>query len=128
MGKPVMKFTLKKALVVGRLALVITLTLFTLTLTFAPPVSAQGECAEIPPGDNYNKEIIDQLNKCAIEKNIFDDKVFNFNQIAGTTDSLLVLLTGYSQLHPETDELTKNNSALATAGTLVASLYSAPPA
>lgn len=126
-NKPVMKSALIKQVVSCRLSIVI-FTLFTLTLTFAAPVSAQNACVELPPGDNYSKEVIDQLNKCAIQSDIYDDKVFNFNQIAGTTDSLLVLMTGYSQLHPETDELTKNNSALATAGTLVASLYSAPPA
>src|SRR3990167_724746 len=104
-----MKSAFFSSIVIRRSLIVLALlTTYYLLLTtyLATPAFAQ-ECEAIPPGDNYGKEVIDQLNKCAIEEDIFDDKVFNFNQIAGTADSLLTLLMGYSQLHPETNELTK---------------------
>lgn len=74
-----------------------------------------------------SQEAINQLNKCAIEKDIFDDKIFNLNQITGTTDSLLNLLTGGSQLHPETNQVTAGGGALAASGNFIAALYSTPP-
>lgn len=73
------------------------------------------------------KDAIDVVNKCAIEANIYDDKLFNLNQIAGTADSLLTLLTGSSQLHPETNLATKNSGALASSGKMLTAMYSAPP-
>jgi len=73
-------------------------------------------------------EAIDKMNKCAIEKNIFDDKLFNFNQLAGTTDSIYTLLTSKSQLHPETDDITAGSGAIAASGKLVAAVYAHPPA
>ena len=106
------------------IVLTILFSLFTLTLTTPASVYAQ-ECEPgLPPTD---AEAIDKINKCAIEKNVFDDKVFNLNQIAGTTDSLYNLLTGRSKLHPETDDITANTGTLAASGRLVASLYSVPP-
>src|SRR3989344_3945559 len=103
----------------------ILLSLFTLTLILAPSrANAQGAC-DAPAGSS--QEAINQLNKCAIEKDIFDDKIFNLNQISGTTDSLYNLLTGYSQLHPETNTVTQNWGALAGMSRMVAGLYSAPP-
>src|SRR3989344_2210894 len=74
-----------------------------------------------------SRDAINLLNKCAIEKDIFDDKIFNLNQISGTTDSLYNLLTGYSQMHPETNTVTQNWGALAGMSRMVAGLYSAPP-
>lgn len=74
------------------------------------------------------KDAIDRINKCAIQKDIYDDKIFNINQISGTTDSLYNLLTGRSQLHPETNQITANAGAIAASGRIVALLYSAPPA
>src|SRR3989344_5840422 len=80
------------------------------------------------PANATSQETINAFNKCAIEKNIFDDKIFNFNQIAGTIDSLNTHLLGESWLHPETNTITQGKGALnATAG-LVAGLYSTPPA
>ncbi len=73
------------------------------------------------------QDAIDQINKCAIEKNVFDDKIFNLNQIAGTADSLYNLISGFSKLHPDTDSITQGSGALAASGNLVASMYAAPP-
>src|SRR3990167_7552472 len=75
-----------------------------------------------------SQEAINQLNKCAIEKDIFDDKIFNLNQISGTTDSLYNLITGSSQLHPETNTVTQNWGALASVSNMTMALYKAPPA
>lgn len=74
-----------------------------------------------------DKEAIRKINLCAIESNIFDDKIFNFNQIAGTVDSIHGLLTGTSRLHPETNHVTAGTGALAASGTIVAALYSVEP-
>src|SRR3990167_8586653 len=107
------------ALVVSRFALVafFFLLLVTCYLLLIPrPVHAQtplpvpAECQV--PDDATAQQMIDALNKCAIKKNVFDDKVFNLNQIAGTIDSLNTHLLGYSLLHPETDEVTAGRGAL----------------
>ena len=79
------------------------------------------------PAQN-SQEAINQLNKCAIEKDIFDDKIFNLNQISGTTDSLYNLITGRSQLHPETNTVTQNWGALASVSNMTIALYKTPPA
>jgi len=115
-----------QAFVLSRLALATLVFLFSLfTLTFAKPVHAQ-ECAQ---QDNLPvREAIDKINKCSIEKDIFDDKIFNLNQITGTTDSLYNLLLGKSLLHPETDNITAGSGAVAASGKLVAILYAVPPA
>ena len=73
------------------------------------------------------KEAVDQINKCAIEKNVFDDKIFNLNQIAGTADSLYNMLTGESTLHEDTNSVTQKSGALAASSNLVALMYSTPP-
>src|SRR3989344_2114077 len=107
------------------IVLTILFSLFTLTLTTPASVYAQ-ECEPgLPPTD---AEAVDKINKCAIEKNVFDDKIFNLNQIAGTTDSLYNLLTGRSRLHPETNDVTASSGALSASSHLVAALYSQPPA
>lgn len=107
------------------LTVLVIFSLFTLTL--AGNVHAADACTPSTPGEHPAKEAIDELNKCAIQKDIFDDKVFNINQIAGTTDSIYNLLTGKSQLHPETNQLTAGTGALAASGKLVALLYAKPP-
>src|SRR3989344_2596429 len=118
-----------KSVVSCQLSVVIFLaflfSLFTLTLTFAKP--AHAATCQIP-ANATSQETINAFNKCAIEKNIFDDKIFNFNQISGTTDSLYTMLIGNSLLHPETDEITQGKGAVAATGRLVAGLYSTPPA
>lgn len=87
-----------------------------------------GNCDPVPTGQRLtDQEAVDKINKCAIEKNVFDDKIFNINQLAGTTDSLFNLLTGRSKLHPETNDVTAKTGALAASSQLVASLYSQPP-
>ncbi|OGD89410.1 hypothetical protein A2693_02825 [Candidatus Curtissbacteria bacterium RIFCSPHIGHO2_01_FULL_40_12] len=91
-----------------------------------PSPSPTAECQI--PDDATAQQAIDVINKCAIKKNAFDDKVFNLNQIAGTIDSLNTHLLGISLLHPETDEVTAGRGALAATSNLVASLYSKPPA
>lgn len=116
------------ALVFSRFALValfLAFSLFTLTLALAP----SGANAQACDAQSFSsQETIDNLNKCAIEKDIFDDKIFNLNQISGTADSLYSLLTGRSQLHPDTNQITQGEGALASTGKLVASLYATPPA
>ena len=138
-GQPAMiKIAAIKALVVRRwslVAFIFLISLFPLKARlaeggtihlslFTNPVHA-GECDADP--DLTVQEAIDQINKCAIEKNVFDDKIFNLNQIAGTTDSLYNLLTGTSDLHPDTNSVTQNTGALAASGNLVALMYSTPP-
>jgi len=97
-----------------------------LFLVFSPALAAPEDCN--PPENPTSEEVLDQVNRCAIEKNIFDDKVFNLNQLSGTGDSLYTLLLGESQLHPEITQVTKRQGALASAGRLVAMLYNNPPA
>ena len=108
------------------LTVIFLFSLFTLTLTLVSPHTVHAQNCEpgTPPTD---AEAIDKINKCAIERNVFDDKIFNLNQIAGTTDSLYNLLTGVSSLHPETNKITQNTGALAASGNLVAAMYSTPP-
>lgn len=112
----------------GRLALyasfVILFSLF--TLTFASPVLAQAPppCAQ---GTDAASSI-DAVNKCAIDNSSFDDKLFNFNQIAGTIDSIQTLLTGTSYLHYKTNNATAGTGALASAGKTLALIYTVPPA
>lgn len=103
------------------LFLLLTVNCYLLTVK---SVHAQA-CSTQAAGAN---DAINQINKCAIEAKIFDDKIFNLNQIAGTADSLNAMLTGTSQLHPETNKITQGQGALATSGNLVVALYSTPPA
>src|SRR3989344_6582363 len=109
------------------LTVIFLFSLFTLTLTLVSPHTVHAQNCEpgTPPTD---AEAIDKINKCAIERNVFDDKIFNLNQIAGTTDSLYNLLTGVSRLHPETNDVTASSGALSASSHLVAALYSQPPA
>ena len=117
---------LLKSVVSCQLSVVIILfSLFTLTLTFAPPAHAQ-ECQPSTGNFEYGK-VINDFNKCAISKNIFDDKIFNWNQIVGTADSLNVLITGSSLNHPQTNEITANASALAGISRGITLAYAAPP-
>src|SRR3990167_4178740 len=102
------------------------LILNTFYLIFAPTGANAQACT--PTGPQSTRDSINQLNKCAIEKDIFDDKIFNLNQISGTSDSLFNLLTGRSQLHPETNAATDGGGSLAASGKMVAALYSSPPA
>jgi len=111
-----------------RLFIVLFLFFFLILNTFyliLAPSGANAAACDEPALSS--QDAINQLNKCAIEKDIFDDKIFNLNQISGTTDSLYNLLTGYSQLHPETNTVTQNWGALAGMSRMVAGLYSAPP-
>ena len=123
-----MQFSLPTS-ALSRLSLVLISLLFLISCFFflVRGVHAASECdrGSTPPATD--PEAIDKINKCAIEKNIFDDKIFNLNQIAGTTDSLYSLLTGRSRLHPETDNITQKSGALASTGHLVAAIYSSPP-
>lgn len=120
-----------RSIVNGQLSIVLILSfLFSLlTLTLALPRQAHAQnCDPQPAGERLtDQQAIDKINKCAIEKNVFDDKIFNINQLAGTTDSIYNLLTGRSRLHPETDDVTAGTGALAASGSLVASLYARPP-
>ncbi len=92
------------------------------------PVHAQA-CVSSQTEDFSFSAVVDDFNKCAIQKNIYDDKIFNANQVAfGIPDSLSILITGYSVIHPETDNITARSSALAGVSSGVAMLYSQPPA
>src|SRR4030042_2105880 len=106
-----------KSVVSCQLSVVFIITflfgLFILTLALPRQAHAQSACDQTA---GNSQDTINQLNKCAIEKDIFDDKIFNLNQISGTTDSLYNLLTGRSQLHPETNQVTQNGGALASTG------------
>lgn len=108
------------------LALLLSLVACFLLLFASSALAAPEDCD--PPVNATSEEVVDQINRCAIEKNIFDDKVFNLNQLGGTADSLYTLLLGESQLHPEITQVTKRQGALASAATLVATLYNNPPA
>src|SRR3989344_4720166 len=113
---------------VGLVILTFLFSLFTLALALPRQAHAQECDAPFEQGNPAPaQEAIDRLNKCAIEKNVFDDKIFNVNQIAGTVDSLHTLMFGTSNLHPETDVATRGGGALASSGKLVATLYSSPP-
>lgn len=105
------------------LILTFLFSLFTLTLILAPSARAQACGAQ----SFSTQETINNLNKCAIEKDIFDDKIFNLNQILGTTDSLYTSLTGISLAHPETNQVTQGKGALAGMGGMVAALYREQP-
>ncbi len=121
-----MKFAAVKKPFAIRLLLFV-LALFTIHYSlFTPSVRAQ--CTLADPTTATDQQIINQFNKCAISKNVYDDKIFNFNQIAGTVDSLNTQILGFSALHPQTNELAMHHSALASASNLVASLYAHPPA
>ena len=132
------KIAALSALIVNRKSLIAIIFLFLFTILYllftiliarpahaqAPPVPA--EC--VVPADATAQQTIDTINKCAIKKNVFDDKIFNLNQIAGTIDSLNTHILGLSLLHPETNQLTAGRGALAATSNLVAGLYGKPPA
>ena len=114
---------------VGHLPIFATLliTLFTLTLTFSSPARADN-CAIDPNNtDVTDKEIVDQINKCLIEKNDFDDKGFTLNASIGLINALNTQILGYSALHPELAQITNGRGALAYSSNLITSLYSNPP-
>lgn len=121
--------SLSKGLTLVAVFFSILLTLF--SIAYVTPVHAQPATASpVPcpsPPPNI-KAAIDNVNKAAIQKDVFDDKIFNLNQITGTTDSLATLLIGCSQLHPEINETTAGTGALALSGRLIANLYGTPPA
>ncbi|MBI2598720.1 hypothetical protein HYW40_00660, partial [Candidatus Curtissbacteria bacterium] len=111
---PTHTFSVKRS----ALSLLLLFTIFYLLFSIlALPVHA-AENKPLPAN-----EAINQINQAAITGDFFDDKIFNLNQIAGTTDSLLVLL-----LHPQTNALLIGSGAIAASGKLMASLYGAPPA
>src|SRR3989344_726649 len=126
-----MKFSLPAifALNVKRLTTNAVLTIFFFSLLFLLSsyfnnAHAQGAC----DAQSFStQETIDNLNKCAIEKDVFDDKIFNLNQILGTTDSLYTTLTGTSLAHPDTNQVTQGKGALAGMGNMVAMLYREEP-
>src|SRR4030042_3407346 len=117
--KPIVNFQLS-------IVLILTFLFALLTLTLALPRQAHAQSA-CDAQSFSTQETIDNLNKCAIEKDIFDDKIFNLNQILGTTDSLYTTLTGTSLAHPETNQATAGKGALAGMGNMVAMLYRAEP-
>ena len=119
------------ALVFSRFTLVafVFSLLFVLTSYFILHTSYFGTAhAQACTAQSFStQETINNLNKCAIEKDVFDDKIFNFNQILGTTDSLYTTLTGISLAHPETNQVTQGRGALAGMSNTIAMLYRAQP-
>ena len=121
-----MKLAAKIWSLVTSCKLLVTFLLVTSYMLLATISPVHAQCTYNP--NATDQELINQFNRCAIDKNIFDDKIFNFNQIAGTVDSLNTQILGFSLLHPETNELTAGRGALAATSNLVASLYGNPPA
>ncbi len=116
------------------IALAAFLTYNLALVTFVSPVFAQpataSNCVALPPDPNNPPtaaEEINQINDCAIESNVYDDKMFNFNQMSGTADSLYTLLLGYSALHPETNTVTADSGTVQMANNMIASMYARPP-
>jgi hypothetical protein len=107
-------------------AAVLLFTIYNLLFT-APPVSAANAPDCSAPKVQTAPEIMNQFNNCAIESNIYDDKLFNFNQMSGTVDSIYTMLLGYSALHPQTNAVTDGTGATSVVNGMVASLYSRPP-
>lgn len=91
----------------------------------APVGAASIGC--VPGSAKTDPEAIDQENKCRIQYNIYDDKATTFNIVAGLGDGFYKLLTGHSRLYPQTDNVTAGMGALASSGTMVATLYTHPP-
>lgn len=115
--------------IVKRLSLVIffLISYFLLTSSFIFNPSSFGSVhAAIPCPTTSSAGEINNINKTAITGG-YDDKIFNLNQIIGTTDSLYTMLAGCSIAHPYTNSATAGRGALAASGNLVAFLYSAPP-
>lgn len=107
--------------------LLLPVTSYLLLATIFPsPVHAQTFCAPPPPGST-DQQLINQMNKCFIEKSEFEDKAFNLNQTMGLTSSLSTLITGYSPATPAIAQIFQENNALASSGRMVASLYTNPP-
>src|SRR3989338_8929354 len=121
-----MKLAAKIWSLVTSCKLLVTFLLVTSYMLLATISPVHAQCTYNP--NATDQELINQFNRCAIDKNIFDDKIFNFNQIAGTVDSFNSQILGFSLLHPETNELTAGRGALAATSNLVASLYGNPPA
>lgn len=88
------------------------------------PAYAQVDCSGIP---STGQQGVDNYNKTAIKTQAMDDKIFNLNQWSGSVDSALVLLTGCSQIHPQTNIATSGTGALASTSALIALAYSSPP-
>lgn len=72
-------------------------------------------------------QVVDKVNRCKIQKTIYDDKATEANIVWGLSDAFYHLLTGNSQIYPEINEATAGMGALASSGTMVASLYNHPP-
>lgn len=88
-------------------------------------VHAQSEC--VYDQTATDKEIIDQVNRCIIENDNYDDKAFSKNQFFGLIDAANTSILGISQLNPEISGITANRSALASVSTMIAGLYANPP-
>lgn len=107
-------------------------TIYCALFTIPTPVFAQSSpaaCESSQTEDFSFSAVVDDFNKCAIKNNIYDDKIFNANQVTfGIPDSLSILVTGFSVIHPETDKITARSSALAGVSSGLAMMYSQPPA
>ncbi len=101
-------------------------SLFTIhSSLFTPNVHAQ--CA--PPATTLPlDQLVNQMNKCFIEKSQFEDKAFETNAVIGTANGFSALITGGAPATPAIAHFFQNNNALASTGTMIASIYGVPPA
>lgn len=130
-------FSATRSLIINHKSLICSLVLlFTIynLLSAGSPILAQGTTTEncVAPSPNPDNpptppELMNQVNDCAIESNVYDDKMFNFNQMSGTVDSIYTLLLGSSPLHPETNPVTDGSGATQAVNGMIASLYTRPP-
>lgn len=99
----------------------------TLTVTAAVVVGAGADpCEPISTFLTFG-QVVDKLNRCKIQKTIYDDKATEANIVWGLSDAFYHLLTGNSQIYEEINGVTAGMGALASSGTMVASLYNYPP-
>lgn len=118
--KPTAVISIKKLLL---LAVSLFFVFCLVSFIFTRSAHAIADCAPA----TTTVDAINRVNKCAISTSAFDDKIFNFNQMAGTVCSIQRLLTGTCELQPEINKVTAGTGALASAGRAVAMLYSVQP-
>lgn len=123
-----MKTALLKIFAISTIFCLVLVTCYLLLVTPAHAATTTN-CASTQQSGNFSyTKVIDDVNKCAIQTNKFDDKIFNWNQITGTACSLSSLIGGSSPCTPEIDQITAGSSALAGMTNAVALVYAVPPA
>lgn len=92
------------------------------------PSPAHAQTPYVCPTDTSGAQVLDKANGDAIKQSQFDSSVFNFNQTSALVDSLGILLTGCSTIHPSTNVATAGTGALAVSSRMVTAMYTNPPA